>query len=88
MTLPAPRAAASARRPRYLPHSGFLYGSLASVGVMVDPTSDLVDDEDPPDCERCGDSAGGPGRRVVTSVEDGVVEYRHFCSPGCADDAD
>ncbi|MFB6127432.1 MAG: hypothetical protein ABEJ79_09105 [Halolamina sp.] len=55
---------------------------------MVDPTSDLVDDEDPPDCERCGDPAGGPGRRVVTSVEDGVVEYHHFCSPACTDDAD
>lgn len=52
--------------------------------TMVDPTSDLVDDEDPPDCEACGEPAEGQGRRVLTRVEDGLVRYRHFCSPACA----
>lgn len=51
---------------------------------MADPTSDLVDDEDPPDCGTCGEPATGPQRRVLTHVEDGRVRYRHLCSEACA----
>jgi hypothetical protein len=52
---------------------------------MVDPTSDLGegDEEDAPPCEACGDPVAGPGRRVLTRVEDGRVHHRHFCSDDC-----
>jgi hypothetical protein len=53
---------------------------------MVDPTSDLgedVDDADIPPCVTCGDPVDGPSRRVLTHIEDGRVEHRHFCSDDC-----
>ena len=54
---------------------------------MVDPTSDLgedVDEADAPNCENCGDPVvGSANHRVHTSVEDSVVERRHFCDDDC-----
>ncbi|MFB6090758.1 MAG: hypothetical protein ABEJ97_06825 [Halobellus sp.] len=54
---------------------------------MVDPTSDLgedVDEADAPECATCGAKIiQSPTHRVVTWVEEGGVESRHFCSPEC-----
>lgn len=56
---------------------------------MVDPTSDLeenVDPEDAPTCATCGEPvANNPTHRVVTWVEDGAVQARHFCDDDCRD---
>lgn len=71
---------------RYLPVLMDLSGPRPVHPTMVDPTSDLVDDETPPDCETCGEPATGPQRLVLTRVEDGLVRYRHFCSAVCAPD--
>ncbi|MFC6988407.1 hypothetical protein ACFQJD_06250 [Haloplanus sp. GCM10025708] len=54
---------------------------------MVDPTSDLgedVDEDDAPTCVTCGKKiVEEPAHRVVSWVEGGVVEHRHFCSDEC-----
>jgi hypothetical protein len=54
---------------------------------MVDPTSDIgedVDEESAPRCATCGDAVvGSPTHRVVTWVELGSVEQRHFCDDDC-----
>jgi hypothetical protein len=54
---------------------------------MVDPTSDLgedVDEDDAPTCETCGKKlVTEPEHRVVSWVEDGSVQHRHFCSDEC-----
>ena len=59
---------------------------------MVDPTSDLgedVDEADAPSCATCGSKiVQSPTHRVVTRVEDGNVQTRHFCSEECKDEAD
>jgi hypothetical protein len=55
---------------------------------MVDPTSDLGEDdpESAPRCECCGEPALGAERRTVTRIEDGIVEHRHFCDPACREE--
>lgn len=55
---------------------------------MVDPTSDLGEDDDAsaPRCENCGEPAFGVGRRTVTRVENGTVERRHFCGEACREE--
>jgi hypothetical protein len=55
---------------------------------MVDPTSDVgaVDPESAPECASCGARVLGDGHRVVTWIEDGRVEHRHFCDADCLDD--
>jgi hypothetical protein len=54
---------------------------------MVDPTSDLEEDvspEDAPTCHVCGSAlVENPDHRVVTWVEGGAVETRHFCDEDC-----
>ena len=54
---------------------------------MVDPTSDLgedVDEESAPACDTCGDRiVNESDHRVVTWVEDGGAEHRHFCDDDC-----
>jgi len=56
---------------------------------MVDPTSDVgdVDPEEAPQCTTCGDRiVEDPDHRVVTWVEDGSAEQRHFCDEDCRDE--
>ena len=57
---------------------------------MVDPTSDLNEDvskDEAPACTTCGTPlAEDTDHRVVTWVEDGTVETRHFCSDACRTD--
>jgi hypothetical protein len=56
---------------------------------MEDPTSDVgeVDPEDAPECIVCEDRiVNSPSHRVLTWVEDGSVEHRHFCSDACVAD--
>ncbi|MFB6174157.1 MAG: hypothetical protein ABEI39_05885 [Halobacteriales archaeon] len=51
-----------------------------------DPISDVgeVDPEDAPACEACGDPiVEEPSHRVVTWIEDGEVQHRHFCGEDC-----
>ncbi|MFD1599424.1 DUF7576 family protein [Halobellus rarus] len=59
---------------------------------MVDPTSDLgedVDEADAPSCANCGSKiVQSPTHRVVTWIEDGSVQTRHFCSDECKGEAD
>jgi hypothetical protein len=54
---------------------------------MVDPTSDLQEDvseDDAPDCHVCATPiVSDVDHRVVTWVEDGAVETRHFCDDDC-----
>ena len=54
---------------------------------MVDPTSDLGEDvteENAPECAVCGEKIiQSPSHRVVTWIEDDVVQHRHFCSDDC-----
>ena len=53
---------------------------------MVDPTSDLgedVDEESAPRCASCEEPVLGPNHRVVTWVETGAAETRHFCDGDC-----
>lgn len=53
---------------------------------MVDPTSDVgdVDPEEAPRCETCGEPiVESPTHRVVTWVEDGRAQQRHFCDEDC-----
>lgn len=53
---------------------------------MVDPTSDVgdVDPEEAPRCVTCGEPiVENPAHRVVTWVEDGHAEQRHFCDEDC-----
>ncbi|SDM75394.1 hypothetical protein SAMN04487949_2499 [Halogranum gelatinilyticum] len=54
---------------------------------MVDPTSDLgedVDESNAPECATCGELIiQSPTHRVLTSVEDGIVQHRHFCDDDC-----
>lgn len=50
---------------------------------MVDPISELGEEEDPPECVECGDPASGPGRRVLTRVEDGRAVHYDFCGTDC-----
>mgnify|MGYP006289432515 FL=1 len=46
---------------------------------MIDST-----DEEPPECKQCGWSVESSSeQRVVTTVEDGTVVHRHFCSDEC-----
>ncbi|WP_224449897.1 DUF7576 family protein [Haloprofundus salilacus] len=56
---------------------------------MVDPTSSLgddVDEENAPECATCGEKiVRSPTHRVVTRVEDGTVQHRHFCDDDCRD---
>lgn len=59
---------------------------------MVDPTSDLgtdVTEENAPRCASCDDPiVNEPTHRVVTWINDGTVETRHFCDEACLDDWD
>ncbi|KTG10392.1 hypothetical protein AUR64_12555 [Haloprofundus marisrubri] len=59
---------------------------------MVDPTSSLgddVDEENAPECATCGEKiVQSPTHRVVTWVEDGTVQHRHFCSDDCRESYD
>jgi hypothetical protein len=54
---------------------------------MVDPTSDLdedVDESNAPGCAVCGTKLiRDPDHRVVTWVDNGAVQVRHFCSDAC-----
>ena len=54
---------------------------------MVDPTSDLGEDvskEDAPTCATCGAAiVESPRHRVLTWIEEGQVESRHFCDDDC-----
>ena len=54
---------------------------------MVDPTSDLGTDvtaENAPRCASCDDPIVDEStHRVVTWVEEGVTETRHFCDETC-----
>ena len=54
---------------------------------MVDPTSDLgedVDEESAPECDACGERiVRDPDHRVVTWVEEGRIQQRHFCDDDC-----
>ncbi|PSQ22931.1 hypothetical protein BRD01_08115 [Halobacteriales archaeon QS_8_65_32] len=54
---------------------------------MVDPTSDLetdVTEESAPWCATCGDPiANESTHRVVTWIDEGTVETRHFCNEDC-----
>lgn len=44
--------------------------------------TDSTDEES--ECRACGEPvASSSEQRVVTSVEDGQAEYRHFCSDDC-----
>lgn len=56
---------------------------------MVDPTSDLgedVDESNAPECAVCGEQIiQSPTHRVVTSIEAGIVQHRHFCDDDCRD---
>ncbi|ELY47757.1 DUF7576 family protein [Natronorubrum bangense] len=41
-------------------------------------------DEDPPECQQCGDSvASASEQRVVSTVEDGTAIHQYFCSDAC-----
>lgn len=56
---------------------------------MEDPTSDVgeVDPEDAPECVACGARiVNSATHRVVTWVEGGDVEHRHFCDDDCRTD--
>ena len=56
---------------------------------MEDPTSDVgeVDPEEASECVVCGDRiVNSPSHRVVTWVEDGDVQHRHFCGDACLAD--
>ena len=59
---------------------------------MVDPTSDLgtdVTEENAPRCASCGDPiVNEPTHRVVTWVDDGEVQTRHFCDEACLSEWD
>lgn len=59
---------------------------------MVDPTSDLGEDvteEDAPRCGTCGDPiVQSTTHRVITWIDDGVVETAHFCDEDCRIDWD
>ena len=52
---------------------------------MIDPTSEVgaVDPESAPECATCGERVLGVEHRVVTWVEDGRIEHRHFCDDAC-----
>ena len=54
---------------------------------MVDPTSDLGEDVDESNasvCATCGEAIVQlPTHRVVTWIEDGTAQHRHFCSETC-----
>ena len=54
---------------------------------MVDPTSDLgedIDESNAPACATCGEKiVQSPTHRVVTWIEDGQAQERHFCSDEC-----
>ena len=54
---------------------------------MVDPTSDLCEDIDPEDAPICATCEarliGVRDHRVVTWLEGGQVETRHFCDDDC-----
>ena len=55
---------------------------------MVDPISDVgsIDEDEAPSCEVCGETiVEDPDHRVVTWVENGIVQHRHFCSDACRD---
>lgn len=55
---------------------------------MGEATSDLgedVDESDAPTCANCGETIlDSPTHRVVTWIEDGRTEHRHFCDDDCA----
>ncbi|WP_323190909.1 hypothetical protein [Halostella sp. PRR32] len=57
---------------------------------MVDPTSDLgeaVSADDAPNCANCGESTvPAADRRVHTTIVDGAVDRRQFCSEACLDE--
>ncbi|MHB9285845.1 hypothetical protein ACKVMT_02255 [Halobacteriales archaeon Cl-PHB] len=59
---------------------------------MVDPTSDLGEDvteEDAPRCATCGDPiVDSPEHRVITWVDEEMVETAHFCDDDCRMDWD
>lgn len=49
--------------------------------------SDAAPADEEPTCATCGEPvAGRETRRVRTWIEDGSVEYRHFCSDACRDE--
>ncbi|CAJ52464.1 DUF7576 family protein [Haloquadratum walsbyi] len=54
---------------------------------MVDPTSDLgedVDESNASTCATCGEAIVQlPTHHVVTWIEDGTAQHRHFCSETC-----
>lgn len=54
---------------------------------MVDPTSELGENENPADAPRCGTCgtpvANAPDHRVITWVEEGAVRAVHFCDDSC-----
>ena len=56
---------------------------------MIDPTSDVgrVDESEAPECLVCGERiVEDPDHRVVTWVDDGRLEMRHFCGDEHRDD--
>lgn len=59
---------------------------------MVDPTSDLKEDvseDDAPVCATCGVAIiNSPQHRVITWIDDGVVQTVHFCDDDCRMDWD
>lgn len=54
---------------------------------MVDPTSDLNEDvsaEEAHECATCGAVLShAPDHRVITWIEDGIVQAAHFCDDDC-----
>ena len=54
---------------------------------MVDPTSDLdedVDESNAPACAVCETKLiRDPNHHVVTWIDEGQIQVRHFCSPEC-----
>ncbi|PSP89291.1 hypothetical protein BRC90_05305 [Halobacteriales archaeon QS_4_69_34] len=56
---------------------------------MVDPTSAVGEDTDEtaPACAVCGETIlNSPTHRVLTWVDDGRAEHRHFCDGACLAD--
>ena len=62
-------------------------GVCAYTVSMVDPTSDLeedVDESNAPECATCGAKIiRSPTHVVVTWIEEGAVQRRHFCDADC-----
>ncbi|ERG94503.1 hypothetical protein [Haloquadratum walsbyi] len=54
---------------------------------MVEPTSDLGEDVDESNASVCATCSEAivqlPTHRVVTWIEDGTAQHRHFCSEAC-----